>query len=91
MRKVTYLRAPRAVWRLADDRVVVRTVGDRTLHAEAEMTGSAVVVWLSLDEPQTAEGLRAALATAGCADPDAELELALGLLGEHRLIVEQEP
>ena len=89
MSDLTYLRSPRAVWRLADDRVVVRTVGERTLGAEAEVSGSAVVVWLSLDEPRTVEGLRAALVSSGCDDPDVELELALGLLREHALIVEQ--
>ena len=87
MSKPTYARATRVLWRIAGDRVIVRTMDEGALGSEAEVTGSAAVVWLSLDHPQHTNDLEAALATAGSTDPAGELQRALALLGENALIV----
>ena len=77
-------RDHRAVWRLAADRVVVRRVGDHGPDAAAEVTGSAILVWLALEEPRTTAELLDEL--SDYADPAAELENALTLLHEHEWI-----
>ena len=91
MSEPTFARATRVLWRIADDRVIVRTMGERSLGGEAEVTGSAAVVWVSLDHPRRSADLQAALAAAGCADPADELQRALALLSEHALVVTHAP
>ncbi len=84
-----YCRSSNVLWRLAVERVIVRRVGDRSPMAAGEVAGSAAVVWLALDRPRTAIELKSALEAAACADPSAELELALIMLRDCRLIEEE--
>ena len=86
-----YARTPRVLWRLAPDCVIVRRVGDSTPDAAAEVTGSAAVLWMALEGARSEAQLYAELQAAGCVDPAAELQLALHLLINRRLIAECAP
>ena len=85
-------RTRRVVWRLADDRVVLRPIeGSGTPEPDVlEVAGPAAVVWLALDRPRTFDALRAELQAAGCGDANSELEGAMTVLAEHGLIEESD-
>lgn len=54
-----WARAPRVLWRLAPDRVLVRIVGGDGL----DLTGLAALVWVALDEPRRLDALCDELST----------------------------
>ena len=53
-----WARAPRVLWRLAPDRVLVRPVGGDGL----DLTGMAALVWMAVDEPHRLDDLAQELA-----------------------------
>jgi hypothetical protein len=69
--KPCFERVPGFVWRLAGDRVLVRSVGARGDHAITELTGDVMLVWVALDEPGTAAEVAARLGAPTQSDVDA--------------------
>ena len=83
-----YARMSGVLWRAASDRVLLRRVCDYSPDSAADLTGSAALLWVALDEPLSASELRSELAIAGYADVIAECDLAISMLLDHRLIAE---
>ncbi|MGK2949786.1 MAG: hypothetical protein ACSLFP_14540 [Acidimicrobiales bacterium] len=85
-----YARNPEVLWRLVGERIALRHAADRSDSGAAEAAGAAALLWLCLDEPATADELKADLAAA-LPDLDAPLDDALALLLERDLIAPLEP
>lgn len=81
-----YARATGVLWRLADDRVLVRRAGDPATAMEAVLHGATAVVWLALDGPRSEDELCTELAAAGSTAPGSDVAAALAILCDHRLV-----
>lgn len=73
----TVVRAPRTLFRVTAERVVVRRVGGES----AELTGAAALAWVAADEPATLDELAARIA-------ELDLQPLFGLADAVRTLVD---
>ena len=83
MSETVYARAPRVVWRLGPDRVLVRRV-DIPDGEPRDLQGVAALVWVSLDEPGTESDIAERIAGTGL---ETETGETLRLLLDEELII----
>lgn len=68
------------VWRLGPDRVIACHVSSGADDAGADLTGTAALVWVALDEPGTVDELGGRLRDANLATTNAQVAEAVNEL-----------
>ena len=76
-----HLRARGVLWHSGPDVVIVRNRDDPD-NQLIGLAGGARLLWLALEQPATAEEVATALTA-----PAAEVEQALEMLRQHRLVI----